>query len=124
MRLEKGVSIYLIVIIVSTLLAVSLNVASLIIGGAKIISNADDSVKAFYSADTGIEAALYQALVGASCSTPVSGTVGGNNKYYYSVVISYTGGGCNETGTTMISNGEYRPEGTSSVTKRKISISF
>lgn len=124
MNFKKGVSIYLIVIIISTLLAVSLNLASLIIGGTKTIANSADSVKAFYAADSGIEAALYQAIVGASCSTPVSGNVNGDTKYYYSVTISYTGGGCDETGTTMVSVGQYRPDSTNASSTRRISIGY
>jgi len=124
MNLEKGVSIYLIVIIISTLLAVSLNLANLIIGGTKIIVHSADSVKAFYAADSGVEAALYQAFVGHSCSTPVSGNVSGDSKYTYSVDISYTGASCEETGTSMISIGTYKPDGTNASSTRRISIGY
>ena len=132
MEQEKGVSIYLIIIIVSTLLAVSLNLAAVIIGGAKITSGSANSVKAFYAADTGIEAALYQAATdcnvppgsGCCCTTPVTGTAGGDAKYYYSVAISYTGASCRDLGTTMISGGEYRPNGSTATTKRRISIGY
>ncbi|MBP6913936.1 hypothetical protein KBB74_00310 [Candidatus Parcubacteria bacterium] len=123
MNLEKGVSIYLIVIIISTLLAVSLNLANLIIGGTKIIVHSADSVKAFYAADSGVEAALYQAFVGHSCSTPVSGEVsGGSGKYTYNVDI--TGANCEETGTSMISIGTYKPDGTNASSTRRISIGY
>jgi hypothetical protein len=121
MEQEKGVSIYLIIIIISTLLAVSLNIAAVIIGGAKIISGSANSVKAFCAADTGIEAALYQSLT--SCGD-LTGTVGGDSKYYYSVDISYSGADCRELGTVMISDGQYRPDGSTAVTKRRVSISY
>lgn len=131
MEQEKGVSIYLVIIIVSALLAISLNVASLIVGGAKIVSGSANSVKAFYAADTGIEAALYQATQdcdfpedGYCCTTPVTGFVGVGTVYYYSVAISYTGDNCRSLGTTMISGGEYRPGGAAGVTKRRISIGY
>ena len=123
MNLEKGVSIYLIVIIISTLLAVSLNLANLIIGGTKRIVHSADSVKAFYAADSGVEAALYQAFVGHSCSTPVSGEVsGGSGKYTYNVDI--TGANCEETGTSMISIGTYKPDGTNASSTRRLSIGY
>jgi hypothetical protein len=121
-NLEKGVAIYLVVIIVSTLTAVSLNVASIIIGGSKMTSNAGDSVKAFYAADTGIEHALYNALENNTCSDIASGSVGSDSKYVYNVDIESTGN-CWET-TTMISIGEYKPDTLTKVTQRRISISY
>lgn len=121
-NLKKGVSLYLIIVIISVLLAVSLNVASLIVGGAKIIKGAADSVKAFYAADTGIEEALYNAK-NSACDDIVSGTVGGDSSYVYNVDVSYTGEDCTDTGTTMLSIGEFKPGG-ASATKRKISITY
>ena len=132
MNLEKGVSIYLIVIIISTLLAVSLNLANAIIGGTKIIVHSADSVKAFYAADSGVEAALYQAFItdcddpadGYCCTDINSGNVSGDSKYTYSVDISYTGANCEETGTSMISIGTYKPDGTNASSTRRISIGY
>lgn len=121
-NLEKGVAIYLVVIIVSALTAVSLNIASIIIGGSKMTSNAGDSVKAFYAADTGIEYALYNALENNNCSDIVSGSVGSDSKYIYNVDIENIGN-CWET-TTMISVGEYWPDALTNVTQRRISISY
>jgi hypothetical protein len=121
-NLKKGVSLYLIIVIISVLLAVSLNVASLIVGGAKIIKGAADSVKAFCAADTGIEEALYNAK-NSTCDDIVNGTVGGDSNYVYNVDVSYTGLDCTDTGTTMLSIGEFKPGGASS-TKRKISITY
>ncbi|MDD5696353.1 MAG: hypothetical protein PHO90_00010 [Candidatus Pacebacteria bacterium] len=121
-NLKKGVSLYLVIVIISILLAVSLNAASLIIGGAKIIKGAADSVKAFYAADTGIEEALYNAK-NSTCNDIVNGTVGGDANYVYNVDISYTGEDCTDTGTTMLSVGEFKPGGASSA-KRKISIIY
>lgn len=132
MNLKKGVSIYLIVIIISTLLAVSLNLATLIIGGTKTIVNSADSVKAFYAADSGIEAALYQSLktdcsdpsAGYCCTDISSGSVNSDTKYNYSVDINYTGSSCEETGTTMVSIGQYRPDSTNATSTRRISIGY
>ncbi len=121
-NLKKGVSLYLIVVIISVLLAVSLNAGSLIVGGAKIIKGAADSVKAFCAADTGIEEALYNAKNG-TCNNIVNGIVGGDAKYVYSVNVSYTGADCTDTGTTIQSTGEFKPGATSS-SKRKISITY
>ncbi len=119
-NLEKGVAIYLVVIIISTLAAVSLNVASIIIGGSKMISHAGDSVKAFYAADTGIEHALYNAK-SSTCST-VNSNVGSDTKYAYTVTVSNPDT-CEIT-TNMTSVGEYKPDSSTGVTKRRISIGY
>jgi len=118
--LKKGVSLYLIIVIISILLAVSLNVGSLIIGGAQIIKGASDSVKAFCAADTGIEEALYNAKNGI-CNDIVNGTVGGDSAYVYNVDVS--GADCTDTGTIMQSVGEFKPGPTASA-KRKVSVSY
>jgi hypothetical protein len=131
-NLQKGVSIYLIVIIISTLLAVSLNVATLIVGGAKIISNSADSVKAFYAANTGVEEALYLAKSSNSCDD-FNSDVGGINNYHYVVTIlcdcdtgcvACAPGQCLETGTAINSEGQYRSDGINVSTRRKISIGY
>ena len=118
-NLEKGVAIYLVVIIVSALSAVSLNIASIIIGGSKLVSNYADSVKSFYAADTGIEHALYNCFYNSS-DLDFDGSIGGDSKYYYSVTID---GNCSSP-TIMASKGEYRIDGTNPSSSRKISISY
>ena len=55
---KKGVSLFLITIMLAVLLGFSLNVATIIIGAAKITINVANSVKAFHCADSGIEYAL------------------------------------------------------------------
>jgi len=121
-ELQKSVSLYLVIIIVSVLLAVSLNLATLIVGGAKILKGGASSVKPYYAADTGIEKALYNAK-NLSCNNINNETMGGDPNYVYSVIISYTGSDCTVIGTTFQSTGEFKPEGVSS-TKRKVTVSY
>lgn len=52
---EKGVSLYLTVVIMSVLLAISLGLSSILIVQIKVIKGMEDSVVAFFAADTGIE---------------------------------------------------------------------
>lgn len=118
-NLEKGVAIYLVVIIVSALLAVSLNIASIIIGGTKLVSNYADSVKAFYAADTGIEHVLYDVFISTNCSG-FSNYVDTENKYSYEINIS---GDCS-SGTTITSIGKYMKDGINMNSSRRISISY
>ena len=120
-NLEKGVAIYLVVIIVSALSAVSLNIASIIIGGTKLVGNYADSVKSFYAADTGIEHALYEVFKPSPDCSNINNCFDGENKYCYGVVIS---GSCPISETTIISKGEYRIDGTNPSSSRRISISY
>jgi len=57
---QDGVSLYLAVIILAVLLAISLGLSSILISQIKIIRGMEESVIAFYAADTGIEIELYQ----------------------------------------------------------------
>lgn len=62
------------------------------------------SVKAFHAADTGMEEALYRIKKEADCDDFSDEFSTG---YGYTVVITYTGGSCADTGTTITSMGEY-----------------
>ncbi len=61
-RLQKGVSIYLALMIMSILLAIGLGISLIIVSQMKTIKGMGDSVVAFYAADTGIERALYEPM--------------------------------------------------------------
>jgi hypothetical protein len=114
---QKGISVYITIVIMSVLLAVSLGLASIIVNGAKMADSLSNSVKAFHVADTGIERTLYEMFKNSNCTTPVTGNFGTN--YTYSVTIAHTGGGtCLDTGTTIESLGTY------GATKRKIEASY
>lgn len=99
---QKGVSVYMTIIILSVLLSVSLGLTSVIVGGAKVASSLSNSVKAFHAADTGIEKALYNIRILSQCSN-FNGTLAPN--YTYDVEI--TGANCLETGTSIKSIGTY-----------------
>ena len=113
---QKGVSVYITVIMLSILLAVSLGLSSIIVGGAKISESLSFSVKALHAADTGIEKTLYNIFKNGDCATPVTGTCGTDCSY--EVIITYTGGSCFETGTSIESLGTYK------TTKRKVEASY
>jgi hypothetical protein len=117
---KRGVSLYLIVIIMSVLLAVVFGLSTVIIGGAKIVADVSYGVIAFYAADTGIERALYNIQTiedGTNCDN-FSGTLGEGN-YGYTVTIDYPSGGtCLDGGTAIYSLGEYNG------TKRRIEATY
>lgn len=59
-RLQRGVAIYLAVIVMVVLLGIGLGLSTLLIGQIRIISGMGDSVVALYAADTGVERDLYE----------------------------------------------------------------
>jgi len=113
---QKGISVYITIIILSILLAVSLGLSSIIVGGAKLSESLSFSVKAFHAADTGIEETLYNIFKRGDCTTPVTGTCGTDCSY--EVTITYTGGSCADAGTSIKSLGTYK------TTKRKVEASY
>ncbi|MFC1630113.1 pilus assembly PilX N-terminal domain-containing protein [Patescibacteria group bacterium] len=58
---QKGVSVYLALIIMSIMLAIGLALSTMFIVQLKLISSIGDSVVALYAADSGIEYELYQS---------------------------------------------------------------
>ena len=56
---QKGVSLYLALVIMSILSAVVLGLISLSMSGIKMVSGLENSVMSFYAANTGIEHSLY-----------------------------------------------------------------
>jgi hypothetical protein len=114
---QKGVSIYLVVVMMSILLSAVLGMTSIIIGGVKIVENLGYSIKAFHATDTGIEAALYNAKINAGSCDDFSGAVG-TADYIYEITMSTTGSDCSSAGTTITSTGHYL------TVQRKIEVSY
>jgi len=56
---ERGVSVYLALVIMFILLDIGLSLSTLLIGQIKVIREMGNSVAAFYAADTGIEREIY-----------------------------------------------------------------
>jgi uncharacterized protein (TIGR02145 family) len=111
---QKGISVYLTIIIMAVLLSVSLGMTAIIVGGAKIAGTYSNSVKAFYAADTGVEETLYNAYKQESCGGVSQTYFDSSNNYGYSTEVS---GDCSSD-TTLDSVGTY---GSST---RKIEVNF
>ena len=58
LKSNRGVSLYLALLIMAILLSIGLGISAILFGQIKIIRGIGDSVVAFYAADTGIERAL------------------------------------------------------------------
>lgn len=57
---SKGAVLFLSIIILSVLLAVALGISTTLLGQVRVLSGMENSVHAFFAADTGIEQALFE----------------------------------------------------------------
>ena len=73
---ERGVSLYLAVLLMGIILAIALGLTTIALNQLKMIRGLGDSVVAFYAADTGVEVSLYDYYKGAGIQDH-SGSVGG-----------------------------------------------
>jgi len=115
---QKGISIYLTIIMMAVLLAIVLGLATVIISGSKMSRNLNYSVKAFHAADTGIEKALYDIKASAGVCDDSSSDGSFDTDYNYDVTMTNSGGDCSNVGTSITSSGQYL------TVKRKIEVSF
>ena len=58
LNMQKGVSLYIAIMIIVILLAIVLGAGAILLGQLKTIKAMENSIVAFYAADTGIEKAL------------------------------------------------------------------
>lgn len=105
---QKGVSLYLAVVIMSILSSVVLGLIALSISGIKMVSGLENSVMSFYAANTGIEHSLYNIRKQGGTGE-VSGVLGEAN---YNVSVDANGT------VTVRSVGTYRE------TKRVIEVNY
>lgn len=104
---QKGVSLYLALLIMAVLLSIGLGISAILFGQIKIIRGIGDSIVAFYAADTGIEEVLYRGAA-------VSGNL--ENGASYSTRVLAPGPDCTATNYCIISKGSFKE------TKRAIEI--
>lgn len=113
---QKGVALYLTIVILSVLMAVILTMINIAIGQIKVIHTLSGSITAFYAADTGIERVLYAIFQEGyvpgkgECPLLYSGVL--ENGATYEVCVS------DYSTSTVFSTGSYKK------TKRRIEITF
>lgn len=98
---ERGVVIYLVMVILALLLSVGLGLCTVLVSQLKIINTLGNSVIAFYAAETGIE----QAQLHPTATYSASGSVG--DATYTATGIS-SGGVCTPTNFCIRSVGTYK----------------
>lgn len=98
---NSGIALYLTIVILSVFTTVVLTLANISVSQIKISWMAGDSIKAFFSADTGVEQALYN-IRKLDNPADIAKTVLSNNASYV-VDIDST-----PSGATIISSGAFR----------------
>ena len=116
---EKGVSLYIAIVVLAILLGISLGLSALIAGKIKIIRGIEESVIAFYAADTGIELTLKDRADPKSSSGSID--LGGGNSAQYEVTVSSPGeSGC----PSEVFNFCIRSIGTYKNTRRAVEVRY
>ena len=101
---QKGVSIYLALILTSIILAVGLGMSLLLIGQLKMTKEIGDSTKAFFAADAGIEMVLDEDIndiIANSNGDYAFVSLDGSADYGYKVRV-YSSPGCSICGTIPV----------------------
>lgn len=109
LRSRQGITLLLVVLVLSALLSISLGILDVVLGEFRITGEITDSFVALYAADQGIEQILYSDRV-SNAICPGSGSCS-----YGPVTMSLANGSCytlrlNRSGsnTIVVATGEYR----------------
>ncbi|MFH1841331.1 MAG: hypothetical protein ABH800_01045 [Candidatus Nealsonbacteria bacterium] len=113
-KTEKGISLYISLMVMSVLLAIALGISAIFIGQVKTLRGLGNSVVAFCAADTGIE----QALLNRADPLAISETSLSNGAKYQVFVTAGGSSGCVAPNYCIKSIGTYQN------TKRAIEISY
>ena len=108
---QKGITLLLVVVILSVLLSISLGIFNLVFGQIKISGEIADSFVAFYNADRAIEKFLYIDRVGGGLGDGYTEdtTADANANWCYKIIINKTEALCGIGNTACIKSiGQYR----------------
>ncbi len=112
---QQGVSLYLSIMIMVILLSIVLGMSGILLGQLKMMKGIENSVIAFYAADTGIE----KVLVQRGSPIPLDGTSGElDNGASYEIKVFLPGSNCNAANFCISSVGIYKG------TQRAIQVSY
>lgn len=108
---QRGVSLYLAIIIMTILLAIALGLSTIFLGQVVMLREMGYSVIAFYAADTGIE----QILMNRGSPSNLSGYLDLNNNNAkdsddssYEVIVTAPGSDCTASNFCVKSIGTYQ----------------
>lgn len=111
---QKGVSLYLAIMLMTLILSIALGISTILIGQMKMIRAMGNSVVAFYAADTGIE----EVLLGRSSPSSILETTLSNGAKYQVIVTLESDSDCFASNFCIKSEGWYQG------TKRAIEITY
>ena len=112
---QKGISLYLSIIIMVILLAIVLGTSGILLGQLKMMKGIENSVIAFYAADTGIERVLMDRNSPSIVEGHYDGSVGDAT---YEVKVLQSGVNCDANNYCISSVGIYRE------TQRAIQVAY
>ena len=117
---QKGVSLYLTIVILSVLTASLLALTSIAISQIKVIYKIGDSVVAFYAADSGAEQLLYEKLLYESPGgeSYLSANAGKCPVFSGNVGLATYRVCVDSSGTSVYSTGTYKE------TERRVGLNF
>lgn len=101
---NRGVSLYLAVLIMAILLAMALGLSTIFLGQIRVIRGMGYSVIAFYAADAGIEMILTQR----TNPVPIPETLLSNGSAYQVIVTAAGTGNCQALNYCIKSLGTYK----------------
>ena len=73
---ERGIALYLAIVLMTLLLGIALGAASIFVGGSRLLRGVGHSVVALYAADAGVEKVLYDDNQGIDIVTVCAGPGG------------------------------------------------
>ena len=86
---QKGVALYITLVITSIILAIALGVSLILIGQLKMTKEMGDSTKAFFAADAGMEMALDEEMSEIELANGFyTASMDGSTNYFYEVWIN------------------------------------
>lgn len=71
---DRGVSLYLAIVMMSVILSLGLGISAISLGQTKVLKEMGDSVISFYAAESGVERALFEGVSS-------SGSLGNGSSY-------------------------------------------
>lgn len=107
-QFEKGIALVLSVIILSLLLAAALGISTILVGQMTVLRGMEQSVQAYFAADSGIERVLYDDSQGVDIisTCPCSGNL--DNGASYNVLALPPGPDCIGVSYCLQSIGSFR----------------
>ncbi|MBI4101529.1 MAG: hypothetical protein HY443_01015 [Candidatus Nealsonbacteria bacterium] len=111
---ERGVTVYLSLMIMSILLTLALGISAISFGQAQTFKEMGNSVFSFYAAEAGIERTLFELSRGAEVGTQFSANFENGASYVADIIPP--GGNCSALNLCVKSVGSYK------TTKRAIQI--